>query len=162
MTATRRDMAAHSPCSNIQSCFVRRSILLLVLLSSITFLAGLGRPAIGDSDEAFYAEAGREMVELGDWLTPHYNYEYRFQKPILFYWLVAGSFATLGVGEAQARLWAGVGGHRPGAGDIRDRAAGRTTNPRACSPAPSSPPPSGISRSAACPCPTCPSPSSSR
>ena len=70
MTATRRDMAAHSPCSNIQSCFVRRSILLLVLLSSITFLAGLGRPAVGDSDEAFYAEAGREMVELGDWLTP--------------------------------------------------------------------------------------------
>jgi len=89
---------------------VRRSILLLVLLSSITFLAGLGWPAIGDSDEAFYAEAGREMVELGDWLTPHYNYEYRFQKPILFYWLVAGSFATLGVGEAQARLWAGLAG----------------------------------------------------
>ena len=27
-----------------------------------TFFAGLGRPAIGDSDEAFYAEAGREMV----------------------------------------------------------------------------------------------------
>ena len=89
---------------------MRRSILLLVLLSSITFLAGLGWPAIGDSDEAFYAEAGREMVELGDWLTPHYNYEYRFQKPILFYWLVAGSFATLGVGEAQARLWAGLAG----------------------------------------------------
>ena len=54
-----------------------------------TFFAGLGRPAIGDSDEAFYAEAGREMVESGDWLTPHYNYEVRFQKPILFYWLVA-------------------------------------------------------------------------
>ena len=89
---------------------MRRSILLLVLLSSITFLAGLGRPAIGDSDEAFYAEAGREMVELGDWLTPHYNYEFRFQKPILFYWLVAGSFSTLGVGEAQARLWAGLAG----------------------------------------------------
>jgi 4-amino-4-deoxy-L-arabinose transferase-like glycosyltransferase len=89
---------------------VRRSILLLVLLSSITFLAGLGRPAIGDSDEAFYAEAGREMVELGDWLTPHYNYENRFQKPILYYWLVAASFATLGVGEAQARLWAGLAG----------------------------------------------------
>ena len=32
------------------------------------------------------------MVESGDWLTPHYNYEPRFQKPILFYWLVAATY----------------------------------------------------------------------
>ena len=89
---------------------MRRSTLLLVLLCSVTFLAGLGRPAIGDSDEAFYAEAGREMVASGDWLTPHYNYELRFQKPILFYWLVAATYRVAGVGEAQARLWSALAG----------------------------------------------------
>jgi 4-amino-4-deoxy-L-arabinose transferase-like glycosyltransferase len=89
---------------------VRRSALLLILLASLTFLAGLGRPAIGDSDEGFYAEAGREMVESGDWLTPHYNYELRFQKPILFYWLVSSSYVVGGFGEAQARFWSALAG----------------------------------------------------
>ena len=89
---------------------MRRSTLLLLLIGSITFLAGLGRPAIGDSDEAFYAEAGREMVLSGDWLTPHYNFEERFQKPILFYWLVSATYVVAGMGEAQARVWAGLAG----------------------------------------------------
>ena len=89
---------------------MRRSVLILVLLSGVTFLAGLGRPAIGDSDEAFYAEAGREMLESGNWITPHYNYEVRFQKPILYYWLVAGTYAVAGVGETQARLWSALAG----------------------------------------------------
>jgi 4-amino-4-deoxy-L-arabinose transferase-like glycosyltransferase len=87
-----------------------RALLLLTTLCLLTFFAGLGRPAIGDSDEAFYAEAGREMVERGDWVTPHYNYEFRFQKPILFYWLVAGTYQTAGIGPAQARLFAAGSG----------------------------------------------------
>lgn len=89
---------------------MRRANLLLLLLCSVTFLAGLGRPAIGDSDEAFYAEAAREMRERGDWLTPYYNYETRFQKPVLYYWLIGGTYAVAGIGEAQARLWAAVSG----------------------------------------------------
>ena len=89
---------------------MRRAPLLVLLLCGVTFFAGLGRPAIGDSDEAFYAEASREMVERGDWLTPHYNYEPRFQKPILFYWLVAATYAVAGVGETQARFWAALSG----------------------------------------------------
>ena len=40
----------------------------LVLLCLLTFVVGLGQPAIQDSDEAFYAEAGREMVASGDWI----------------------------------------------------------------------------------------------
>lgn len=89
---------------------MRRATLLLLLLCSVTFLAGLGRPAIGDSDEAFYAEAAREMGERGDWLTPYYNYETRFQKPVLYYWLIGGTYAVAGIGEAQARLWAALAG----------------------------------------------------
>lgn len=89
---------------------MRFAVYLLVLLTALTFFAGLGRPAISDSDEAFYAEAGREMVETGDWLTPHFNYEYRFQKPILFYWVVAASYAAAGVTEGAARFGSALAG----------------------------------------------------
>jgi len=83
----------------------------LLLLASLTFLVGLGRGAITDADEAFYAEAAREMVESGDLVTPFYNYETRFQKPILYYWLTAATYgATGGPGEAGARLWAALSG----------------------------------------------------
>jgi 4-amino-4-deoxy-L-arabinose transferase-like glycosyltransferase len=87
---------------------VRRFALPVILLATLTFFVGLGRGAITDADEAFYAEASREMVEGGDWITPHYNYENRFQKPILFYWLAAGTFLVIGPGEAPARLWAAL------------------------------------------------------
>ena len=70
---------------------MRRAALTLILLSSITFLLGLGVQAITDSDEGFYAEAAREMVEGGDWLTPHFNYEERWQKPVLYYWVAAAA-----------------------------------------------------------------------
>lgn len=87
-----------------------RHVLILGLVCFLTFFAGLGRGAIGDSDEAFYAEAAREMVHSGDWLTPYYNYELRFQKPILFYWLVAVAYKAAGVGEAAARFPSALSG----------------------------------------------------
>jgi 4-amino-4-deoxy-L-arabinose transferase-like glycosyltransferase len=89
---------------------VSRHVLILGLVCFLTFFAGLGRGAIGDSDEAFYAEASREMVISGDWLTPFYNYELRFQKPILFYWLVSMAYKAAGVGEAAARVPAALAG----------------------------------------------------
>lgn len=84
--------------------------LVLLLLCSLTFFAGLGGPAIADSDEAFYAEAAREMLARGDWITPYFNDEPRFQKPILFYWLIAATDTVAGVSEAAARFWAAVSG----------------------------------------------------
>ncbi len=80
------------------------------MLAGLTFLVGLGAPAITDSDEAFYAEAAREMVESGDWLTPHYNYEPRFQKPVLYYWFTAATVVVTGATEWSARLWAALSG----------------------------------------------------
>jgi 4-amino-4-deoxy-L-arabinose transferase-like glycosyltransferase len=89
---------------------VRRSFAPLLVLAGLTFFVGLGAPAITDSDEAFYAEAAREMVESGDWLTPAFNYEPRFQKPILYYWFTAATFAVSGAGPAAARLWSALAG----------------------------------------------------
>jgi 4-amino-4-deoxy-L-arabinose transferase-like glycosyltransferase len=89
---------------------VHRITVPLLLLAALTFFAGLGRGAITDSDEAFYAESAREMVVSGDWLTPHYNYEPRFQKPILYYWLTAATYLGSGPTEFGARLWAALAG----------------------------------------------------
>ena len=83
---------------------------LLAGLALLTFFVGLGRPAITDSDEAFYAQAGREMVETGDWVTPRYNGEYRFEKPVMFYWLVALAYLPAGAGEFAARLPSALAG----------------------------------------------------
>ena len=85
-------------------------VSLLVLLSVLTFFVGLGRPAITDSDEAFYAQAAREMVESGDWTTPHYNGQYRFEKPVLYYWLAALAYLVAGVSELAARVPSALAG----------------------------------------------------
>lgn len=89
---------------------VRRPLVTLLLLCGFTFFLRLGAPAITDSDEAFYAEASREMVESGDWLTPRFNYEDRWQKPVLYYWLTAAAFLLTGPTEGAARFWAAVSG----------------------------------------------------
>ena len=89
---------------------MHRITVPLLLLAALTFFAGLGRGAITDSDEAFYAESAREMVVSGDWLTPHYNYEPRFQKPVLYYWLTAATYLVFGPTEFSARFWAAVAG----------------------------------------------------
>src|SRR6185369_16576475 len=89
---------------------VSRPVLTLLLLSFLTFVLGLGRQAITDSDEAFYAEAAREMVESGDWLSPRFNYENRWEKPVLYYWLTAATYLVTGTTEFAARLWSGLSG----------------------------------------------------
>jgi 4-amino-4-deoxy-L-arabinose transferase-like glycosyltransferase len=89
---------------------VSRPALLLLLIVLLTFFFGLGRQAITDSDEAFYAESAREMVETGDWLTPHFNYTDRWQKPVLYYWLTAATYLVTGPTEFGARLWSALSG----------------------------------------------------
>lgn len=89
---------------------VRRLYLPLTLLALLTFGAGLGRGAMTDADEAFYAEAAREMVASGDYVTPFFNYEHRFQKPVLYYWVTALVYRTTGPTEAAARFGSALSG----------------------------------------------------
>ncbi len=89
---------------------MRARVATLILLSLLTFVLGLGRQAISDGDEGYYAEAAREMVESGDWLTPHFNYVDRWQKPILYYWATAATFLVTGVNEWAARAFSALSG----------------------------------------------------
>ena len=77
---------------------------MLGLLACLLLFVGLGAMGLTDRDEGRNAEAGREMLETGDWITPTFNYEPRFAKPVLVYWLMSLSFRWFGVDEFSARL----------------------------------------------------------
>ena len=46
----------------------------------------------------------KEMLQRGDWCTPVFNGENFYDKPVLHFWLVMGSYLLLGVNELAARL----------------------------------------------------------
>ncbi len=78
---------------------------LLTLLGLLLFFYHLGSLSLFDADEPAFAEAAREMLLSGDWITPRFNFEPRFDKPILFYWLIALAYKGFGIGEFAARFW---------------------------------------------------------
>jgi 4-amino-4-deoxy-L-arabinose transferase-like glycosyltransferase len=84
--------------------------LLLVLLAGTLFFLRLGTPGLFDADEPAYAQAAREMLERGDWVTPHFNGRPRFDKPILFYWLIMVSYRLFGITEFAVRFWSALAG----------------------------------------------------
>lgn len=76
---------------------------LLGLLVLFLLFDNLGGPALFDPDEGRNAEIAREILVTGDWVTPHYDFLPRLEKPIFFYALAAASYGIFGVSEAAAR-----------------------------------------------------------
>jgi len=76
------------------------------------WLGGLEMGGLGltDRDEGSNAEAAREMLETGDWISPTLNYEPRFAKPAFTYWLISGSYSLFGINEFAARFPSAVSG----------------------------------------------------
>ncbi len=70
----------------------------------------LGSVTLFDVDEAVFAEATKEMVHSGDYITPTYNGDIRYDKPILIYWLMALSYKTFGINEFGARFPSALAG----------------------------------------------------
>ena len=81
---------------------------LLLGISLLLFFYRLDSLSLFDADEPAYAEAAREMLISGNWVTPHFNFQPRFDKPILFYWLIALAYKGFGIGEYAARFWSAV------------------------------------------------------
>ncbi|HXX49056.1 MAG TPA: phospholipid carrier-dependent glycosyltransferase [Myxococcota bacterium] len=64
-----------------------------------------------DTDDSRYAEVGRQMVALGDWVTPHFSRETAFWgKPPLHFWATAAAISALGPTALAARLPSFAGG----------------------------------------------------
>ena len=87
--------------------FVRTHLLSIgmVLLLALVCFVGLNRFALIDLvDEGIYASIARQMLDSGDWITPHYAGTIFFYKPPLSYWLQAIFIYFLGATPLAARL----------------------------------------------------------
>lgn len=82
----------------------------LIAVSGMLFFAFLGIRDLWDIDEGMHAAIAQTMLLSGDWVTPVFNGEAFFDKPVLFNWLNAISFSLFGFTEFAARLPAALAG----------------------------------------------------
>ncbi|MDY6806580.1 MAG: glycosyltransferase family 39 protein [Cyanobacteriota bacterium] len=80
------------------------SLLWLCLIGWLAFFWNLGNTGLIDETEPLFAEAARQMTVTGDWITPYFNGETRFDKPPGIYWLMAIAYGLVGVNEWAVRL----------------------------------------------------------
>jgi 4-amino-4-deoxy-L-arabinose transferase-like glycosyltransferase len=80
------------------------ALIAIFFVSASAYFINLGSSSLWDSNEAFYAETPRRMLETGDWINPSFNGRPRFNKPPLSYWIVAASYKAFGVSEWAERL----------------------------------------------------------
>ena len=77
------------------------------LLIAAYFILSLGANLFGilDPSDGYYSEGAREMMTSGNFLVPHLNYAWFFDKPILNYWLIClGFICGGGISEASSRI----------------------------------------------------------
>lgn len=81
------------------------------LLFATLPLLGFWLYGLFDLDEGFYAAVVSEMNRRGDWITPWYNGQPWFEKPILLYWFAKPSVAIFGemIGPRLPSVLANVG-----------------------------------------------------
>jgi len=80
------------------------SLLWLCGIAWVAFVWNLGNIGLVDETEPLFAEAARQMSVRGDWITPYFNGDTRFDKPPLIYWLMAVAYGAIGVNEWAVRL----------------------------------------------------------
>ena len=70
----------------------------------IAYLAPIAERPLLRPDEFRYGEIPREMLATGDFVTPRLLGMRYFEKPVMGYWLIAGSFRIFGVNRFALRL----------------------------------------------------------
>jgi 4-amino-4-deoxy-L-arabinose transferase-like glycosyltransferase len=89
----------------------RKTVLSVLLLgAAFPYFINLGASSIWDANEAFYAETPREMMDASDYVNPSFNFQLRYNKPVLSYWEVAAAYHVFGVSEQSERLPIAIGG----------------------------------------------------
>jgi 4-amino-4-deoxy-L-arabinose transferase-like glycosyltransferase len=79
-------------------------VILLLSIWALFFVTGISSFSLFPPDEPKYAYASFKMLENGDFITPIFNDEPRFDKPPLIYWLIALSYSVFGVSDWAARV----------------------------------------------------------
>ena len=83
-------------------------ILILIALCLTLFFFRLGARPLWDIDEGMHAATSKEMILSDDWITPKFNGEPFYDKPVFHNWLVALAFLVFGFSEFAARLPAAI------------------------------------------------------
>ena len=86
----------------------RRSLGVLLLVSLCLFLPGFFQIPPVDRDEAYFAQATKQMIETGDYVDIRYQDDVRYRKPVGIYWLQAVVVKTaeaLGLPDARTTIW---------------------------------------------------------
>jgi 4-amino-4-deoxy-L-arabinose transferase-like glycosyltransferase len=79
--------------------------LILVAVGGILYFYNLGGWDLWNPDEPRYAQVAKEMLQGEGWIIPHLNSEVYFDKPPLFFWLIAGTAKAIGgMNEFAARF----------------------------------------------------------
>lgn len=86
----------------------KNSLLILAAVIIFTIFFGIGGVPLLDPDEPVYAETAREMLQTGDFLSPRIFGDFWYDKPPMYYWLVAASQFVFGDNEFAARFPAGL------------------------------------------------------
>jgi len=76
----------------------------LFVICAVLFLYHLGSALPIIEMEKFYFQSVKEMFARGDWITPYYHGQFRFAKPILFYWCASLSYLVFGVNNFAVRF----------------------------------------------------------
>ena len=72
----------------------RRAVAVLVLISLVLFLPGFFQIPPVDRDEAYFAQATKQMIETGNYVDIRYQDDVRYRKPVGIYWLQAAVVKT--------------------------------------------------------------------
>ena len=86
----------------------RRAAAVLVLLALVAFVPGFFQIPPVDRDEAYFAQATKQMIETGDYIDIRYQDDVRYRKPVGIYWLQAGvvnAASALGLPNARTSIW---------------------------------------------------------
>ena len=65
-----------------------------MLVALLAFLPGFFQIPPVDRDEAYFAQATKQMIETGDYVDIRYQDEVRYRKPVGIYWLQAAVVNT--------------------------------------------------------------------
>jgi 4-amino-4-deoxy-L-arabinose transferase-like glycosyltransferase len=76
----------------------------ILAIAGIVLFWGIGDIGLIDETEPLFVEASHQMLLTGNWVTPYFDGETRFDKPPLIYWFMVLMFKIFGVSEWAARM----------------------------------------------------------
>jgi 4-amino-4-deoxy-L-arabinose transferase-like glycosyltransferase len=86
----------------------RRAAAFLILVSLFAFLPGFFQIPPVDRDEAYFAQATKQMIETHDYVDIRYQDDVRYRKPVGIYWMqaaVVNTASALGMPHALTTIW---------------------------------------------------------